>query len=117
MLLTELGWTVPSSPCPAGTVGGVAVYECTLTAPVSAQADPLNDSDCDSDDFEFGIPVGCSIGFTTETNLLANNAVVDVSTNGDPLAPITPEPGTLLLVSIGALAMLPSFVRRIRRPV
>jgi hypothetical protein len=127
--LSQFNW---SESCGTGTVGSVATYECTLTAPAQptgaalkeldsllTQAGIINDGNCDADDFIFGIPVGCAVNFTTpdSQDLLGPDATVDASTNGGPLAPITPEPGTFLLVSIGAFAMLPSFFRRNRRPV
>jgi hypothetical protein len=127
--LSQFNW---SESCGTGTVGSIAVYDCTLTAPQQptsgllaaldsylTEAGIINDGDCDADDFIFGIPVGCDINFNTpdSAELLGGYATVDVSTNGAPLAPITPEPGTLVLFSIGILAMLPSLRRRVRRPL
>jgi hypothetical protein len=114
LTLTELAW---SESCDTGTVGAVAVFECTLTAPqLPAGAKISNDGDCDVDDSTFGIPVGCDINFSTgkESSSLffADNATLDVSTNGAPLATITPEPGTISLFALGVLMMLPGGLRR-----
>ncbi|HXW55891.1 MAG TPA: hypothetical protein VEJ67_09100 [Candidatus Cybelea sp.] len=126
--LSQYNW---SESCGTGAVGSVAVYECTLTAPsqptsgalssldsLLTEAGIINNGQCNTSGFIFGIPVGCSIDFNTPdpSDLLGADAIVDASTNGKPLAPITPEPSTFVLFSIGILAMIPSLVRRIRRP-
>jgi hypothetical protein len=139
-------WITPSSPlyqflaqfnwmgsCGTGLVGDVSVDECTLTAPQAPTSGPgavllnqlanlgiINDGDCDSDDFVFGVPVGCDLNLTTasdsQNQLFAPSATLDLSTNGNPLDPFsaTPEPGTLILL-LGGLGTLPFVQRRRQR--
>lgn len=103
-----------------------AIDECTLTAPQIPTTGAngvvysglnafhlINDGDCDSDDFIFGIPTGCGIDFTTVDGLpVGDDALVDISTNGAPLAPFTPEPSTAILFGLGILAMVPFVLRQ-----
>jgi len=140
--LTNIGWNPSGAPvsglpgwyqASTATIGGVAVDECSFTAPSSVSDttkyylkhtihDPYkgyNDGDCDLDDFVLGIPAGCDITFSTPSGatgedgneeLFAENAVFDVSGTGTGGLLPFPEPGTLALTLLG-LVTLP-FLRR-----
>jgi hypothetical protein len=127
MFLSNFNWT---EACGMGSVGSVAVDECTLTAPTEptspgatfflnylTSVGVINDGDCDADDFVFGVPAGCDINLTTATDsptqLFDPSATLDLSTNGGSLdAFATPEPASLILL-LGGLTSFP-FLRRRR---
>jgi hypothetical protein len=75
----------------------------------------MNDGDCDTNDFVFGIAAGCAINFTTnpvagqEALLFTPFAAGDVAVNGAPLLSL-PEPSSIGLLGIGFAALL--FARR-----
>jgi PEP-CTERM motif len=147
VLSDDLNWAAATS---TATIGGVAVDECTFTAPTkpttlggllaylatpggsaaylyAATNDPGaggfstfnplgNDGDCDADDFMFGIPVGCDLGFNTPgvitnpTQLFVPDALADLSTTGTSGLVAFPEPGTLALMLLGLGSLV--FMRR-----
>jgi hypothetical protein len=139
-------WIPPGSPlydflaqfnwmesCGTGSVDGISVDECTLTAPQAPTSGPglalldaltnagiINDGDCDADDFVFGVPVGCDLNLSTASDtpnqLFDPSASLDLSTNGGALDAFsaTPEPGTLILL-LGGLGTLPLLQRRRQR--
>ena len=122
--------------------GGIDV--CTLTAPALPSGPPgtiiladltalgiINDGDCNTDDFIFGIPgggvngtplnEGCDITFATvagatdeNTKAFVSGAVFDVSPTGTGGLVPFPEPGSLALLMLGLLT-LPFLRRRVRQ--
>lgn len=143
--LAFLDWTETGN-CSAATAntapGGIDV--CTLTAPALPSGPPgtiiladltalgiINDGDCDTDDFIFGIPgggvdntplnEGCDITFATlagateeNTEAFVSGAVFDVSPTGTGGLVPFPEPGTLALLMLG-LVTLPFLRRKVRQ--
>jgi len=116
--LTWIGWTGPTTP----SQNANGVDTCTFTAPATGTfwnllgtaLIPLGEgqaNDCDLDDFLLGIPSGCDVEVTTNTqpgqtpSLFVADANVGLGVNGANLPVLTPEPATLALLLIGFVAI------------